>query len=94
MKWSSGWVLGCVVSLITMVHGVCADASLRVAPGEIDSELQESSTQELQELFDVRDHKGNRILRRKNDLEPGIWATRDPEVDGIEGTSTDRVYKK
>ncbi len=61
---------------------------------EILSQLEKSSESELKDLFNVRNHKGESIFRSSRKLEAGIWATRDPLRDGIEGTSTDLVYRR
>ncbi|MBU6155177.1 MAG: S8 family serine peptidase [Bdellovibrionales bacterium] len=63
-------------------------------PEALVEELRQSSEAELETLFSVRNHKGESIFKSARGLEKGIWATRDPELDQIEGTSTDRVYRK
>jgi subtilisin family serine protease len=91
MKQLSGLALGVLLfNLPSLVRAA-------PIPEDVASELMESSGQELDRLFDLRNHKGEKVLGRKRgkkDLEAGIWATRDPKKNGLEGTSTDLLYRK
>ena len=88
MKYLSGFFLGSLLTHLSF------SAFAAPVPEELATELLESSETKLNQLFDLRNHKGERVLRRKRDLEAGIWATRDPGKDQIEGTSTDLLYRK
>ena len=88
MKQLSGLLSG-----ILFIHLPLPTFALPI-PEEVAEELLHISKKDLNELFDVRNHKGERVFRKKNDPEPGIWATRDPNKDQLEGTSTDLLYRK
>ena len=63
--------------------------------GQASQYLDTLSERELQKLFDVKNAKGDSIRQNgSGDLgkEKGIWATGDSKIDGVEGTSTDKLY--
>jgi cell wall-associated protease len=88
MKYLLGFFLGSL-----LIHAPISTFASPI-PEDVASDLLGSSEAKLNELFEIRNHKGERVLRRKRNLEEGLWATRDPGKDQIEGTSTDLLYQK
>jgi cell wall-associated protease len=70
-------------------------AHAKPSPDSLTQRLLQSSEDQMDELFNVRDHKGESIFwKRPRTQEKGIWATQDPIKDQVEGTSTDLLHKK
>jgi subtilisin family serine protease len=60
----------------------------------MNAKLSRLSTAQLKNAFVVKNAKGEVIsAHAKHSKETGLWSTLDAKKDGIEGTSTEKVYK-
>jgi subtilisin family serine protease len=65
-------------------------------PQESLNDLKQMNEVELNELFDLKDAKGESVFRnlfKRRRPEEGMWSTLDPIKNKTEGTSTERVYQ-
>ncbi len=58
-------------------------------------ELSQLNAHELKSLLDLKNNKNESISKSiRRTPEKGTWATLDPTADKVEGTSTEKVYKR
>jgi subtilisin family serine protease len=106
-KFTTSAMIACTISA-AMILSMASNAIAASSPDFVDNsnnvtasafksvndQLRSLSAKELKEKFTLRNAKGEVVLlKSQRAKEKGTWATLDAKIDGIQGTSTEKVYK-